>query len=295
FSIMPEILSCRGLYLLRRLGVGRRVLLLAEGVGEASGSHQPCVGGSDSVGVDAVPLLPEVPRSSRKTRVRLAIAHHEIGSILDQWAVERADELDLAKEAEVLPEGIDNQRSLVLLNGELRGAVGRYPGVPTTAPRTLRRKLVQQIASLRHDVSAEVEERAGDVAVARGAEPLGYQGAVAWPHVGVTVAREPPHVAVGGGDDRAVVVYLRADDEQAALVEVEQRLGEVAKGGRPVVDPEPPVIRTARKKAFRAALAHQHVKIADDLEAGAEGKPGVAGGRLTRRKRAQVEASAAIH
>ena len=48
------------------------------------------------------------------------------------------------------------------------------------------------------------------------AHDIRHQRAVAWPHIAVAVARILPDIAIGGGDDRSVVVNLRPRDEQAA-------------------------------------------------------------------------------
>jgi hypothetical protein len=154
--------------------------------------------------------------------------HHEIARALHQRTVERADELDLVEDGEVLPERIDDKGRLVLLNRQLWVAVGVHPGMPATAERAAWRVLVHQVAAIRHRAGAEVEEGVGEVAIARMAHDICHQRAVARPHIVIAVAREVPHVPVGRGDNRPVVVDLRARDEQATPIEVRQVIWQVA-------------------------------------------------------------------
>ena len=87
---------------------------------------------------------------------------------------------------------------------------------------------MQQVAIIGDVFRAEMEERAGGVAIARVAQHVRHQRAIAWPHIGVAVAREGPHITIGRGDNRAAIVDLRAYDQQAALVEVNKWLRQIA-------------------------------------------------------------------
>ncbi len=119
--------------------------------------------------------------------------------------------------------------------------------MPTAAESAFGRELVEEVSVASDAIGAEVEESRGDIAVAGVAEGVGDEGTIARPHVGITVAREGPDVAVGGGDDRAVVVYLRTDDEEATLVEVDQIGREVAVVRVLGVDPKMPIVVRSRQ------------------------------------------------
>src|SRR5260370_371177 len=109
-------------------------------------------------------------------------------SALDERLIERTNELHLAEELVVLPERVDDERRLVFLDRQHRLPVRVDPGMPAAAECTGWRELVQEVAVRRDDVGTEVEERAGDFAIATVTQRRRHPRAVARPHIGVAVA-----------------------------------------------------------------------------------------------------------
>ena len=105
----------------------------------------------------------------------------------------------------MLPERIDDQRRLILLYGQCQIALLIHPWLPAAAEVAIRRVLVQQVAIIGDVFGAEMEERASGVAIARVAEHIRHQRAIAWPHIGVAVARERPDITICRGDNRAIM------------------------------------------------------------------------------------------
>src|SRR5690349_942581 len=166
----------------------------------------------------------------------------------------------------MLPERIDHQRRLVFLYWQRKIALLIHPRLPATAEIASGRIFVQQIALVADPILAEVEEGSSRVTIARVAQYIRYQRAIARPHIAVSITRECPDIEIGRGENRATVVNLGAHDEQAALVEIDQRLRQIAGVERFVIHPQPPVVARALDERLRAALDHQIVEPPRRLE-----------------------------
>ena len=87
---------------------------------------------------------------------------------------------------------------------------------------------------------AEFVEVRSHVDVARGVERGGDDRSVARPHVAVRIAGEGGDVVIVGGDDRAAVVDLRAQDQEALQEEIDHLRRQLAVVEAIARDPQPP-------------------------------------------------------
>src|SRR5690348_9333639 len=217
---MPEITVGRILNFLSDSGIALRAIMLSECRRELGRGHQSAVDRRECIGVDTSPLFPQIPGWLWQSGGLIAKGTHEVGGGRYQWAIERPDELDLMEKAVMLPERIDHQRRLIFLNGQGKISLLIHPWLPAAAQVTLRRIFMHQITIIGDVCRAKVEERPRRIAIARMTEHVRHQRAIAWPHIGVTITREGPHVAIRCGDDRAILIDLRAHDEQAAPIQI---------------------------------------------------------------------------
>src|SRR2546429_9778207 len=87
----------------------------------------------------------------------------------------------------------------------------------------------------------------------------GDQGAIARPHVGVRVASEPDDVRVVGRGDRAVMVDLRADDEQALVVTLADQRRQGVETTLFLAYPQAPVVARPTQQLSWGLVAHDAV------------------------------------
>ena len=113
---------------------------------------------------------------------------------------------------------------------------------------------MQQEALFRQHIGAEVKEAQRDLGIAAEIQRVRDQRAIARPQIAVGVAVELRHIAVVGGDDRAVVVDLGAQDQERAAIQIDQSAGQIGKVERLFAHPQPPVRSRALDKRGRAAL-----------------------------------------
>ena len=147
--------------------------------------------------------------------VGVAVLDHPVGGPDDQLFVDTLDELDVSVRLEVLAERPEDQRGLVLLDGEDFLPV-ECPGVPARGERAGRVVLVQEVSLVLDHAGRESEEPSAEFALAGQDERVRAERAVAGPAVGVMVATELGDVGVVGRDDRAAVVDLGPQDQRRA-------------------------------------------------------------------------------
>ena len=224
--------------------------MLTEGFGKRRSSSEAAVDRGDREGQDAATLLPEIVAGEGQPGLRVTILDHEVGSADDQPPIQRLDELDITKLDVVLPECPHHETGLVFLDGQLALAVF-VPGVPGAGQGLIRVVLVQQEALFRDHAVAEVEEALGQARIAGEVEAVGDERTVAGPHIGVGIPTELRDVVVCRSENSAPLIDLRAKHQQAALEEVYEVIGEIVIVELLLVDPEAPVVGSAREVRLR--------------------------------------------
>src|SRR5207245_1923629 len=121
--------------LLRRDGVALRELVLPERDGEVARRGEARPDRRRGERMDPTPLFPQIERRRGQLGAGLAVRRHAIGAGPHELAVQRADDLDVAVAAVVLPERPAGQSGLVLLDRQLEPTVGCRRSVPAGAGR----------------------------------------------------------------------------------------------------------------------------------------------------------------
>ncbi len=274
---IPEPLFHPAPHLVRGAPVALGQLGLAERRRERLRRAQPADHRAAGPGQDAAALLPQIVRGPGQPGRRIAPRGEEVRRP-HEVAEERLHHLHVAAPQEALPRRPQHQRGLVLLDGQLLAAFLVEPGMPGGGGRPVGVVLVEQVAARGDRPRAELVELAGDVGVTAGVERGGHDRAVARPHIAVRVARVGDDVVIVGGDDRAAVVDLRAQDQEAAQEEIDhlgRQLGVVEALAR---HPQPPEGVGPPHERFRAAraqplrqLLHRGVVLAEPDEHAAPG------------------------
>ncbi len=238
-------------------------------------------------------LLPEIVGRLRQARHRIAIRHHPVRRPLDQRRVDRRDVLHVPVPLEMLPERPEYQRGLVLLDRELRLAV-LHPRVPRARERAVRIVLVEKISFRREELAAEPEELAGELRIARHVQRVSHQRAVPRPQVRIGVSRLGRDVRVVRRNDRAAVVHLGPDHQQAPVIEVRDLLGQLAEVDAVLVQPVAPVLLRPQQVILRQPLLDPLVQVvhAEPVLTRNDPIPGLL--RPLRRHR-QIDAERGVH
>lgn len=198
----PEMIAESPPHRAGALRIGVRPLRIAEQPRKLRGRLQGGDHSADGVGMNAAPLLPEIPRRQRQAGRGITEVEEKIGAGTGEGAVHRLHELEVAVLLVVVPQSPDRQRGLVFLDGSFRRAVGGEPGVPGRAHGAVGAVLVHQGGAVTwQHVPAELEEAARDRCVPGGVERMGDQRAVARPHVGVVGAVGVHDIRVVGRQD----------------------------------------------------------------------------------------------
>ena len=188
----------------------------------------------------------------------------------------------------MLPEGPEDEGSLVLLDRQLLSAIS-VPGQPARGQRPVRVVLVEKIPFWGQRPGAELEELPGQVDVAGKCQSTGDQRPIARPDVAVGVADVPGDIGVVGGNYASGVVHLGPDDEQAEFVLVADLVRQFLQVGQMGPQPELPVARGTAQETLRSALADEPIGPGDRLEVPSDSEPVVQGLAATR---GQLEAEA---
>src|SRR5690606_4699416 len=101
----------------------------AKEAGKAGGRLEPSPHSAGRKGKDAPPFFPKIVAFQRESCLSIPVARHKIPGGLDERAVERVDEIEIALALVKVPKGKDDQCGLVLLDWKLR-TVLRKPGMP---------------------------------------------------------------------------------------------------------------------------------------------------------------------
>src|SRR5437762_10080270 len=120
-----------------------------------------------------------------------------------------SDKLDILKVGVMLPETIQNQCCLILLNGQLRSPLSVNPGLPATTPGAIGIIFMQQVSIIRKYTGTEIVKAARRLNISGMTERIGYQGTIARPHIRIAIVIETFNIAVISRDDGPSTVDLR--------------------------------------------------------------------------------------
>ena len=243
--------------------------------------------------MNAPAFFPQIVTRHRKPGDFVAIAHHEVGGLLNQIDPERANVFDVAISEIMPPERPDDECGFIFLNRQ--GAIAlEHPRVPTGSRRAIGVVFVQEVSVFGQNVFAEGVEPSGDVGEAGHVQGVGDEGAIARPHVGIGIAGELHDVAVVGGDDRPAVVDLGTADQQAALEEIDDFRREIAEVDVGATHPQPPVAGGSVDDALRGGL-HQPLMLLDQFFAGMAGDDDHVDGFFAFARHIDVVGDGAVH
>ena len=105
-----------------------------------------------------------------------------------------------------------------------------------------------------NDFAAKIIKRASNAGVSGQVERIRDKRPVACPKIAVVIGRPLRHVRVIRRQDRAVVIDLRMNDQQAALIKIDNLAWQIAKIRLIFIYPCTPVIACVIEILLRAAL-----------------------------------------
>ena len=125
---------------------------------------------------------------------------------------------------------------------------------------------MEHVAFPRLRPAAEIEEAPRHLMIAGVIHRHGNIGAVARPDIRIRIAVKPHDVAVVRSQNAAVVIGLCPDDEETALIEINEMRVERAISLMVFVDPALPVVAGAALHLFRGFFQYVIVEREDFLD-----------------------------